>query len=333
MSDTSAAAPGRWRRLSRSPLLHFILLGTALFLLARMGEAPAAGPTILISENELAAIEAEWLQRMGRPADVETLDALIASRVDDELLLHEARTLGWHRYDAIVQRRLLRNQRFLVPDLTISDAELLERAYTQGMDESDVVVRRRLLERMRLLVATAARTPAPTDVELAAWLDAHSEDFVQPPRIRLSHVFLSRDRRGESLTRDAEAMAAELRDDAAAPDEAESRGDPFLLPSHLPMWSEDSIARQLGAEFSAGAMHAPLGRWSDPIGSSYGRHVVWVHEEEPARMPELDEVRRSLTADVLRDRERAAMRDHLLRLRATARIEIARGKDDEASTR
>lgn len=333
MNTAPDMARGRIGRALRSPLLHFIVIGSALFAVDRIGDEPAAGPTIRISANEVSAIEAEWVQRMGRPPDAKILSALVSARVDDELWLHEARALGWHRTDAIVQRRLLRNQRFLTPDVAITDTVLLERAYQQGMDVSDVVVRRRLLERMRLLIASAARTKPPTDTELAAWLESHPDDFVQSPQVKLSHVFLSRDRRGESLARDAEALATRLRDEGATPEQGVRLGDPFLLSSHLPLWPEETIARQLGAEFAVGAMRAPSLRWSDPIGSSYGRHVVWIHERTPARMPTLEEVRRSVEADLMRDRERAALREHLVQLRARARIEIAPRNDGAAQAR
>jgi hypothetical protein len=314
---------GCLKRLLRSPLLHFIIIGSALFAFDRMGDEPAPGPTIRLSASEVAAIEAEWVQRMGRPPDEATLAVLISARVDDELLLREARDVDWHRSDAIVQRRLLRNQRFLTPDPAVSDAELLDRAYAQGMDESDIVVRRRLLERMRLLLASAARIPPPTDAELEAWLAGHADDFMQPARVKVSHVYLSRDRRGASLDRDAAALATRLREEGATPEQGVRQGDAFLLSSHLPLSSEDAIARQLGAEFAAGAMGAPDAAWSDPIGSSYGRHVVWVHERAPARMPSLDEVRRAVEGDLLRDREKAALREHLTTLRERARIEVA----------
>jgi hypothetical protein len=323
MSGRPGGSDGVLRRIVRAPLLHFVLLGSALFALKGWLEPPAPRSTIRIDESELAALEAEWVQRTGRPPDDATLAALVDRRIDDELLLQEAYALGWHYSDAIVVRRLLMNQRFLDPDHEATDAELLARAFEQGMERSDIVVRRRLLERMRLLVGSRARTPPPSDTELAAWLAAHPKDFERPPRVQLSHVFLSRDRRGDALLRDARSMTARLRDADEPAERAAELGDPFLLPSHLPLWSEAQLASQLGAEFAAAAMQAPLGRWSDPIESSYGAHVVFVHRREPREDPPLEEVRSRVEAALLREREQAAVRDHVSRLREQTRIEIA----------
>ncbi len=311
------------RRAARSPLLHFIVLGGLAFLARDLVFGPEPALSIGLSADEVRDLEDGWQRQTGRPPSESEREALIRSEVDDRLLLEDAFDRGWHRSDAIALRRLVQNQRFLAPDDPASDLELLERAFEQGMDRSDIVVRRRLLERMRLAIFAGAREPAPTRDELAAYLAAHPARFERPEQARISHVFLSRDRRGESLARDAEALGARLAAESVPPERASEFSDPLLVRSHLPLWSESRIARELGAPFAAEAMEAPVGRWTGPIESAYGLHQAYVHERTPRTQPPLDEVMSEVRAELLREREQRALRDYVTGLRARASVTIA----------
>jgi hypothetical protein len=326
--DVPDLVPPR-RTLSRwlaSPALHFLLIGGILYaasaaITARDGAQ--SGIRIVVRANDLERLAREWSARTGRLPDEATQRVLLRSHVDDELLLHEATSLGWDRSDPVVIQRLVRNQRFLEPESTASDSELLARAYEQGMDRSDVVVRRRLLERMRLAIAETAREPEPSEAELADHLARNATLYEQPARVRVSHVFLSRDRRGSRLAGDARALLQRLRAEAVPPESAPALGDAFLIGHHLPEWSEETLARRLGPDFARAALAAPVGAWSDPVESGYGMHLLWIHVHTPARQPELSEVRREVRAAVLREREEAALREHLAELRGGARIVLA----------
>jgi hypothetical protein len=108
----------------------------------------------------------------------------------------------------------------------------------------------------------------------------------------LSHVFLSRDTRMDNLPADSLALAEKLRSEDIPPEQANEWGDPFLLSHHIPLSSESSIGRQYGPQFAARALELPVGSWSDPIPSSYGSHIVWVHERSPSELPALGEIRK-----------------------------------------
>jgi len=308
------------RRLLGSPLVHFLVLGSLLFFGQRTLLTPEPEVVIRLTAQDVAALEKGWRERNGRAPGDEILQALIDSHVEDELLLHEARGLGWHLTDGIVQRRLLRNQRFLESDESVSDQILLERAFEQEMDRTDLVVRRRLLERMRLLISARVRATPPTDQELEEYRAQNADVFLRPDRVALSHIFLSRDSRQDRLQADAEALGQKLRDEGILPDEARAWGDPFLLSHQIPLSSEASIGRQYGPQFAAQAIDAPADRWSGPIPSSYGAHLVWAHEHSPAEVPPLAEIRSRVENELLREREKAAMRTHTARLRENAEI-------------
>ena len=312
----------RLRRIVRAPLLHFLLIGGAAFLVVQFARPPSPAMFVRLSAADVGQLETAFTQQTGRPPDDDERAALIESEIADRLLLEDAFALGWHRTDGVATSRLVQNQRFLTPEDPATDDDLLERARAQGMDRSDIVVRRRLLERMRLAIASAARETGPSRDELDAYRLAHADRFVRPERTRLSHVFLSRDRRGDDLQRDAEALGARIANGEIAPGQVADHSDPSLVRTALPLASEAAIARELGAEFAAAAARAPVGAWTGPIASAYGLHFVYVHERRPAALPELSEIESEVRAEWMRERERRAIRDHVAALRERAEIVV-----------
>jgi len=325
---TSPRAPehGRIWRWAHTPLLHFAILGTLLYLLVP-SVSPEADRVIRVDASDLAALEDDWRRRMGRAPSALELERLTSQFIDEALLVRVAQDRGWDRDDPVVRQRLIRNWRFLDPDSEMSDAEALRNAYAVGMDRSDIVVRRRLLERVKLMLAARVRNQPLPDSELATYLVENSADFMQPERLRLTQVYLSRDRRGAALHGDAMALYAEFVRKGMLPEEADKRGDPFLIQPNLPLWSQQQIAERLGGEFAASAAKLSENAWSTPIRSSYGEHMVWLHEREAARLPPLSEIRNRVESALYREREAELLRETVEDLRGEFSIELAQRRD------
>jgi hypothetical protein len=236
--------------------------------------------------GERTAREAAFLRAHGRMPTPGEAEALGREVRDDELLFREALARGLHESDPVVVRRLVRNMRFAAGGEGASssdESQLLREALALGMHRSDLVVRRRLVQRMKLLAAEAAREREPGEAELEATLAAHAERFARPARLRLWQVFLSRERRGARLERDAARLLAVLRRDPPDARAVESLGDPFLHPARLPSCNLEELGARFGERFADGVSRLPLGSWQGPLPSAFGLHLVLVREREPAR--------------------------------------------------
>ena len=254
-----------------------MLLGLVLYVAqAAWWQADAGAPEpVIVDAAALAALTRDWTRTTGRaPTDAE-IDRLVQDHVDQELLLRAALARGLQHTDALVTRRLIQNQRFIEvsegePGTT--DAELLERAYALGLERTDLVVRRRLIERMLQIIWAAA--PQPTE----------PTPSTHEPLLRVSHVFVSRDRHGIDLNEAAQRVRAELTRRRLEPDDPEvaSLGDPLLLARDLPPSTPSRLAARLGTSFAEAVSVLATGVWSQPLPSSYGLHLVWVHERRPA---------------------------------------------------
>jgi hypothetical protein len=313
----------------RRPIVHFIALGGLLFAVKTVAfgvRAPLFGgvetTAAVVSAERVAELRQDWLARTGAPPDATVLAALIERERDDEALVREARRRGVHETDPVVQRRLLRNMQFLRGDSDRTPAELLDEAYALGFDRTDLVVRRRLIQKLTLDVFAEARAEAVSEDELRSYLQAHPEPFTRPARARLTHVFLSRDRRGDAVASDAKALLRRIEQADAGPRSLLALGDPFLFPRELPPHSEQELAKIFGPDFAERVADLPVGAWSGPVPSAYGLHLVWVHDRTPEQLPILARVRDRLREAVLAERSERALRAFVAALRARDPIRV-----------
>jgi parvulin-like peptidyl-prolyl isomerase len=103
----------------------------------------------------------------------------------------------------------------------------------------------------------------------------------------------------------------------AAPPYTSTRwGTYSLLPIELARAPESEIARLFGGNFSQRLVELTPGRWTGPLESGYGLHVVLVREKVPGRIPELAKVRDAVLRDLLWERRQPVLDAGYTRLRA-----------------
>jgi hypothetical protein len=264
-------------RWLREPLVHFLLIGAALFLF--FGWAGGSGGPdsnrIVIGPGQVEHLAVGFARTWRRPPTQEELKGLIDDYVREEMATREARSMG--------------------------------------LDREDTVIRRRLRQKLEFLVEDAAEAVPPTDAELQAWLDAHPEDYRREPQVAFRHVFLSPDRRGDTLERDAKRILQRLQ--AEGPDADITRlGDSIMLPAEFDLAPLNLASRTFGAEFARRLAEIEPGRWVGPVPSGYGLHLVFVRERLPGQAPELDDVREAVARDLLTSRRKEQLESMYERL-------------------
>jgi hypothetical protein len=244
-------------RLLREPLIHFLVLGAALFLVFNIvGDSEDnSTESIVVSAGRIAQLTEAFTRTWQRPPTEQELEGLIEDHVREEVYYREALAMGLDRDDTIVRRRLRQKLEFFTDDL---------------MANVD-----------------------PTDEQLQAYLDEHPDDFRIPAQLSFRQIYFNRDRRGAQATQDAETLLARLNGAGSEIDTAEL-GDPLMLPAEYELISEVEVARRLGAEFAAALPTLPLGRWSGPVESGFGLHLVLISERHSGSLPSLAEIRKGV---------------------------------------
>jgi hypothetical protein len=177
-----------------------------------------------------------------------------------------------------------------------------------GLDRDDTIVRRRLRQKLEFLIPDlASQMAAPSEHDLQAYLDQHADTYRGEPTVSFEQVFFDRERRERSTRADAESALTRLNGQRGSAVNPDAVGDASLLPIELIRSAESEVARLFGGTFSQRLAEVPLSRWAGPLESSYGLHVVLVHERIPGRMPELAQVREGVLRDLLAERRQQAL--------------------------
>jgi len=142
------------RQIVREPLLHFLLIGLALFLLyAVVSPGDSAGRTITISQGEVDQLRRQYAALWGTPPTDAQLTDLIDARVRDEILYREG--------------------------------------MAQGLDRDDPVIKRRIRQKVEVMAEEEGSDSAPTDAVLNDYLQSHREKFVKPAVVSFDQVYFN----------------------------------------------------------------------------------------------------------------------------------------------
>lgn len=297
----------------RHPLVHFLFLGAVLFGLTRAFGGGARSEThgVAISASRLEEIRQEEIGRIGREPAPSELERAVEAAIAEEVLYREALARRLDEGDAVIERRLLQNMRFLADDPGQDPAALLRQAHVAGLQHGDPVVRRRLVQKMRALLESEGRRGEPREAELRAYYDAHAVDFEVPPSVVLEHIFHA----GPGALDAARATLAELQNSGSGAGAAAHHGQPFFAGTSLPPHSQGGLSRLFGEGFAAQVMTLPVGRWAGPITSAYGAHLVFIHEKLPGRRLPFEAVRERVRLRVIAESEARALAAGIARLR------------------
>ena len=290
-------------RFFRSVVNQFVFAGVVLFIL-NLWLFPEPKPQLGPPNPERVQLQAEALQQLQQTQLTEQQIERIKNReLREELLFVEAVERGVIEQDLVVQRRLIRNMRFMSPEREATDESLLSEAWELRLHLADEVVRRRTVQVMETLIVATQPPYTPTDAELLDEYNSRLSEFEEPARLSFVHVFLRPDSTGDRAATLVKAISA-----GATPDEARSSSDVFLAGYRFRNASLLDVSRQFGDQFAI-ELSAKLsdknnaeGAWLGPLTSIFGQHWVWVDSRTQGRVKTIEEV----SGDLIRDLRRAA---------------------------
>jgi hypothetical protein len=160
----------RIQKFLGEPMLHFLLIGVALFGAYRwVSPGDSGGRRIVITQGVVDDLVTQHVAARGREPSITELNHLIESYVRDEILYREGVRLG--------------------------------------LERDDIVVKRRVRQKIEMIAEEDASTRAPTDADLSAYLVANPARFVQPAILTFEQVFIGESGPGVvhavALTREA----------------------------------------------------------------------------------------------------------------------------------
>jgi hypothetical protein len=238
----------------REPLIHFFILGLAVFgLHAALDRKPAAtvnDPYLV----EVSSADIEWMRtifnkRMGRGPSVQDLRAQVNQLIREQILSREAVAVG--------------------------------------LDEDDMVVRRRLAQKMEFLFKDSSAIAEPTEEDLRTFFFENRRKYEMPPQVTFTQVYFSIDRRG---VEEAKQTAQTLVKEDGDPDRVATLGDASILSPRCTQCSVREIRNRFGLDFAETVKNLAPGSWHGPVKSAYGFHAVYIHERQDTKVPKFYDI-------------------------------------------
>lgn len=171
----------------------------------------------------------------------------------------------------------------------VQDQVYYREAISLGLDKGDEVVVRRLRRKMEAMAVAEAESRSPSDAELQALIDKDPARYTENPRTSFEQVYLGEDTPGNRQK--AEAMLSRLRRGESV------SGVPLPIPGSFKDASGDDISGQFGDEFAIALRNVSPGRWTGPLASGLGLHLVLVSAREAPQPPSLAKVRQRVEND------------------------------------
>ena len=252
----------------KDPLTHFLMAGALLFVLYSLVTEP-------VSERNSNRIE----------ITPERMDQLAA---------------GWQAQ----WRRPPTQQEMqgLVEDF-IRQEVLYREAVAMGLDRDDTIIRRRLAQKLEFLAEDLGGQVQPDDAALATWYGENDAAFAEPARLSFRHLYFSFESGDDPAAR-ARAVVEQLSDSQAPADP--ELGDPFLLEYAYENLDQRQVGALFGTGFAEQIFDLQPEKWSGPVESGYGQHVVQVTHRQEGFTPAFDEVREKVLNEYMRQQRQAA---------------------------
>lgn len=125
------------KRVLKEPLLHFAVLGVALFAWFKLTADPVQTEdpkAVSVSDAALSQMVAQYQSVWKRPPSEEELASLAQNAIREEVMVREALALGLDRGDAVIRNRLRQKMQFLTDSAA------------QSMEPGDDVLRAHLAD-------------------------------------------------------------------------------------------------------------------------------------------------------------------------------------------
>lgn len=265
-----------WHRLAprlrgwlRDPLLHFIVLGTALYVLIPQ-EDDLASDRIEVSRADLLG----FMQAR--------------ARFYDDSRFAEA-------YEALPG-----SERALLARVFFRQEALYREALKSGLDKADPLIRSRMVQQMELLLRDeAASDTSISDAEVDAYFAAHARNYSQPPMVSFTHVFIDGRKHGAESAAIARSTLNRLRNGRVSPEDAIEFGDRFPYQRNYSSSTSEALTPEIGEAATNAAFTISVGQWQGPYQSGLGFHLLYVTRRIPQQTPELEAIRTQVAQDAL----------------------------------
>jgi len=288
------------KKLIQQPLLHFLLLGLALFLLfnyqqAKTGAA-AGDKTVVIDRDALLTYMQYRNQAFNKEYFSEQLD------------------------------NMSKEERQNMINGLVRDEVMYKEALSMQLEDNDYVIKRRLIQKLEFLTRgfiTAGSSLSQEDVK--AYYEQHKHEYYEQPYVTFTNVFFDYERHSpEQAMAIAKQTLQELNDKHVSFDQGIQYGDRFLYYTNYVERSPDYVASHFGVKAMEAIfkLNPDSKHWYGPFESPYGLHLVMLTEKKQGRFPDVAEIYERVKDDAEQEMIRRKTEDAINKIIDTYDVKI-----------
>ncbi len=252
------------KKILKEPFLHFILIGAAMFLLYG-----------LVNER------------------TDSKNTIIINDFDVSSLISKWE-MQWKRPPTEQELQKLIN-------LNIKQEVFYQEALQMNLDHNDEIIKRRLAQKMQFLSNDIAAMIEPTDEILEEYFQKNKEKYLTPYSFSLYQITFSPDQRDDNF-KDAEEILKQFPN--ASFEEMDGKGDGLPFSYYFTDINADELGLQLGSKFPEALQNAATGKWTGPIPSGFGYHLVFITNKTEPKSPSFESIKKAITRDFEYDNQK-----------------------------
>ena len=216
------------------------------------------------------------------PEDRSQADDVLRLSQDDLNRLADGFAATWGRPPTKAESR------GLVRDWIIEEVMVRE-ALALGLDKGDAMIRNRLRAKMEFLAEASVAALQPDEKTLLSFYEENAARYARPSRISFAQVLLPPDADSGQV----DSLLTEL----AGGGDPTKIGQATMLPPRMDDMPAPAIERVFGDGFDEAVAALPVGKWSGPVVSGYGHHLVQIGALKEGDLPPFESLREKVLAD------------------------------------
>jgi len=169
----------------------------------------------------------------------------------------------------------------------VNEEILYREALKLELDKNDRIIKRRLAQKIEFLKQDEDQ-PSPEDLE--KFYNENKSKYVVEDLFTFTHHFFSDQDNSDIIA--GESLIKILNGDAVD-------SDPFILGNDLNLMSKNDLEKNFGNSFYESLLLMDENKWSGPIASDYGSHIVYIKKRISGYVPELNQIYQKVYGDYL----------------------------------
>lgn len=251
------------KKFLTTPLVQFLFFGALIFLgYFLLNPTQNTEDTIIIDDNQFNRIISIFQKQWNRNPSEEELNDLLQARVNEEILYREALKMG--------------------------------------LDKNDEIVKRRLSQKFEFLTTDMANLNEPTKDDIQKFYEENKEKYQVDPIFSYAQIYINIDKRNDVMNY-ARSVKKQIEGKEITPELLEENSDQFPIALYIEKVSKSEIITRMGDDFYDKIKSLEIDKWSDPLQSSFGLHLIYPTEIIKVAEPDLNTIYNVLKRDYLYD--------------------------------